>query len=88
VIVAGSTLGVVAAFGPLRKRIQTLVDKRFNRSRYDSQLTIDEFSSRLRSEVELDSLANDLVGVVGATLQPSHLSLWLARAEVREGAPQ
>jgi hypothetical protein len=88
VIVAGSTLAVVAAFGPLRMRIQSLVDKRFNRSRYDAQLTIDEFSSRLRSEVELDSLADDLVGVVGTTLQPSHLSLWLAQAEVREGAPQ
>lgn len=88
VIVAGSTLAVVAAFGPLRTRLQTLVDKRFNRNRYDADHTIAEFSGRLRSEVELDSLTGDLVGVVDATLQPSHLSLWLAQAEVREGAPQ
>jgi uncharacterized membrane protein YidH (DUF202 family) len=81
VIVAGSTLSVVAAFGPLRRRIQSLVDKRFNRNRYDAERTIAEFSGRLRSEVELDSLTDDLVGVVDATLQPSHLSFWLAHAE-------
>jgi hypothetical protein len=88
VIVAGSTLAVVAAFGPLRTRMQTIVDKRFNRSRYDADRTVAEFSGRLRSQVELDSLTDDLVGVVGTTLQPSHLSLWLAQAEVREGAPR
>jgi hypothetical protein len=88
VIVAGSTLAVVAAFGPLRTRLQTIVDKRFNRSRYDADRTVAEFSGRLRSQVELDSLTDDLVGVVGTTLQPSHLSLWLAQAEVREGAPR
>jgi hypothetical protein len=84
-IVAASTLAVVAGFGPLRTRLQTLVDKRFNRSRYDADRTIAEFGGRLRSEVELDSLADDLVGVVDATLQPSHLSLWLARGKTSRG---
>ncbi|MGH2749691.1 MAG: hypothetical protein ACRDK3_02265 [Actinomycetota bacterium] len=84
-IVAASTLAVVAGFGPLRTRLQTLVDKRFNRSRYDADRTIAEFSGRLRSEVELNSLINDLVGVVDVTLQPSHLSLWLARGETSRG---
>ena len=82
VIVAASTLAVVAAFGPLRTRVQTLVDKRFNRSRYDAEQTIAEFGGRLRTEVELGSLTDDLVGVVERTLQPTHLSLWLAQAKV------
>jgi hypothetical protein len=82
VIVAVSTLAVVAAFGPLRTRVQTLVDKRFNRSRYDAEQTIAEFGGRLRTEVELGSLTDDLVGVVERTLQPTHLSLWLANAKV------
>jgi hypothetical protein len=82
VIVAVSTLAVVAAFGPLRTRVQTLVDKRFNRSRYDAELTIAEFGGRLRTEVELGSLTVDLIGVVERTLQPTHLSLWLAHAKV------
>jgi len=82
VIVAVSTLAVVAAFGPLRTRVQTLVDKRFNRSRYDAEQTIAEFGGRLRTEVELGSLTDDLVGVVERTLQPTHLSLWLAQAKV------
>lgn len=86
-IVAASTLAVVAAFGPLRTRVQTLVDKRFNRSRYDAERTIAEFSGRLRTEVELDSLTDDLVGVVETTLQPAYLSLWLAHAETRVGRP-
>ena len=82
VIVAVSTLAVVAAFGPLRTRVQTLVDRRFNRSRYDAEQTIAEFGGRLRTEVELGSLTDDLVGVVERTLQPTHLSLWLAHAKV------
>lgn len=77
-IVAVSTLAVVAAFGPLRAGIQGAVDRRFNRSRYDAGRTIAAFNRRLRSEVELDSLTRDLVGVVEDTMQPACVSLWLA----------
>ena len=76
-IVAISTLGVVAAFGPLRSRVQEFVDRRFNRSRYDAEQTIAEFVGRLRSEVEIGSLSDDLVGVISRTMQPAHVSLWL-----------
>ncbi|MGH2775877.1 MAG: hypothetical protein ACRDJT_10675 [Actinomycetota bacterium] len=77
-IVAVSTLAVVAVFGPLRAGIKGAVDRRFNRSRYDAERTIAAFNGRLRSEVELDSLAQDLVGVVEDTMQPAYVSLWLA----------
>jgi hypothetical protein len=87
-IVAISTLGVVAAFGPLRGRIQKAVDRRFNRSRYDAERTIAEFGGRLKSEFELGALTDDLVEVVESTLQPTHLSLWLANAEVLESRRQ
>jgi hypothetical protein len=80
-IVAVSTLIVVAAFGPLRTRIQKLVDKRFNRSRYDAQVTIDEFSKRLREQVDLDRLSNQLVSTVDRTMQPSHVSVWLDKKD-------
>jgi hypothetical protein len=78
VIVAVSTLAVVAAFGPLRTSVQKLVDKRFNRSRYSAQVTIDEFSKRLRAQIDLDRLRDQLVSTVDSTMQPSHVSLWLS----------
>jgi hypothetical protein len=80
-IVAVSTLGVVAAFRPLLGHIQKAVDRRFNRSRYDAERTISEFGGRLRNEVEIGSLSDDLIGVISRTMQPAHVSLWLRPTE-------
>ena len=83
IAVAGSTLAVAALFRPLRQRIQAFIDHRFYRRKYDATRTVDEFSSKLRDEIDLATLNDELVGVVHQTMHPTHVSIWLRPS--REG---
>ena len=77
VAVAAATLAAAALFNPLRRRVQHVVDRRFNRARYDADGIVAAFASKLKGEVNLDSIRNDLAGAVQHALEPAHLSVWI-----------
>jgi len=76
-VVAGATLAVAGLFTPLRRRVQVVVDRRFNRSRYDAQRVADGFAARLRDPRDLEAVTADLVGTVNTVVQPSTVAVWV-----------
>jgi hypothetical protein len=80
VAAAASTLAAAALFSPLRRRVQKAVDRWFNRARYDADQTVAAFAARLKDAVDLDSVRDDLAGVVQQALEPAHVSAWVSRS--------
>lgn len=79
VAVAGATLVVAALFSPLRRWVQRIVDRRFNRARYDAEMTVSAFAARLKDAVDLDSARDDLTAAVQNALEPTHVSVWMSQ---------
>jgi hypothetical protein len=79
VAVAAATLAAAALFNPLRKRVQQIVDRRFNRARYDAEQTAAAFAARLKDAVDLDSVRDDLARTVHQALEPAHVSVWMSK---------
>jgi hypothetical protein len=75
--VAASTLAAAALFNPLRVRVQRLVDRRFNRARYNADATVAAFTARLRDALEADAIRHELLDTVNRAVQPTHASLWI-----------
>ena len=78
VAVAAATLAAAALFSPVRRRVQLRVDRRFNRARYDADQMVAGFAARLQDTVDLDSVRDDLAGVVYRALEPAHISVWMS----------
>jgi hypothetical protein len=81
VAVAASTLAAAALFNPLRRRVQLIVDRRFNRTRYDADQMVAAFAARLKDAVDLDSIRYDLAGAVDQALEPTHISVWITQQD-------
>jgi hypothetical protein len=77
VAVAAATLAAAALFNPVRRRVQRRVDRRFHRARYDADRMVAGFAARLKDTVDLDSVRDDLAGVVHRALEPAHVSVWI-----------
>jgi hypothetical protein len=86
VAVAVATLAAAALFAPVRRRVQRVVDRRFNRARYDAEQTVAAFAARLKDAVDLDTVRDDLTGVIQAALEPAHIAVWTSRPDLAVAA--